>query len=57
MSLTSKQNSEQNSDFKIVLPDKVDISVIKDVLKLNNLSVSELAKVDSYTFNIFTLRE
>jgi hypothetical protein len=29
-----------------VLPDKVDISVIEDVLKLNKLTMAELSKVE-----------
>ena len=42
---------------KIVLPDKVDVKVIENVLKLNKLSLNELSKLESYTFNIFTLKE
>ena len=39
------------------MPDKVDISVIEDVLKLNKATMVELGKIDSYTFNIFQVRE
>jgi hypothetical protein len=40
-----------------VLPDKVDISVIEDVLKLNKSTMAELSKVEQYSFNIFIVRE
>lgn len=39
------------------LPEVVDTKVIADILSLNQASLNELEKVESYTFNIFNLRE
>ena len=52
-----EETDEEDKGPKIVLPDKVDVSVIEDVLNLNKQCMNELGKVDSYTFNIFTLKE
>ena len=58
ISLGSRQQSIDVASYdKIQLPEKVDISVIVDVLHLNNACVNELDKLESYNFNIFNLRE
>ena len=40
-----------------MLPEVVNTKVIADILSLNQASINELDKVESYTFNIFNLRE
>ena len=49
-------SASQSGDHEM-LPEVVNTKVIADILSLNQASINELDKVESYTFNIFNLRE